>query len=128
MEVIKLHTCKQCGKKWYPRKRGTPRGVEDTCAPLRRLDQRILEALESGFILLLRQQTIKQFPASNRLRVVEILDLDPGKRITAGLGLADDSFPRGSPRPLAPPLGRVSWTDDRREGNHERWGLQFAPG
>jgi hypothetical protein len=25
MEVIKLRTCKQCGKKWYPRKPGTPR-------------------------------------------------------------------------------------------------------
>jgi len=37
--------------------------------------------------LRLQQQTIKPFPASDRLRVVGIYDLDPGKRITAGFGL-----------------------------------------
>jgi hypothetical protein len=30
MEVIKLHTCKQCGKNWFPRTPGTPR-ICPTC-------------------------------------------------------------------------------------------------
>jgi len=48
--------------------------------------------LESGFVLSLRQQTIKDFPTSGSLRIVGIFDLDPGKRVRAGLGLADDSL------------------------------------
>ena len=35
--------------------------------------------------------SIEHFPASNRLRVIGILDLDPAKRVRAGLGLTDDS-------------------------------------
>src|SRR5215472_16959056 len=37
-------------------------------------------------------KTIKHLPTSNRLRVVRILDLNPGKRVRAGLGFADDSL------------------------------------
>jgi hypothetical protein len=44
------------------------------------------------FALSFGQRTIKHFRASNRLQVVGILDLDPSKRITAGLRLADDSL------------------------------------
>jgi hypothetical protein len=53
---------------------------------------RNLEALELGVMLSSRQHAIKPFPTSDSLRVVGILDLDPGKRVRAGLGLADDSL------------------------------------
>jgi hypothetical protein len=43
------------------------------------MHRRNLEALKLGFVLSLLQQTIKPFPASDSLRVVGILDLDPGK-------------------------------------------------
>jgi hypothetical protein len=39
-------------------------------------------------VLSLRQHAIKPFLASLSLRVVRVLDLDPGKRIGAGLRLA----------------------------------------
>ena len=48
--------------------------------------------LELGFVLSLRQQTIKPLIASGSLRVVGISDFDPSKRMRAGLGLADDAF------------------------------------
>jgi hypothetical protein len=44
------------------------------------------------FALSFGQRTIKHFRASNRLRIVGIFDLDPGRRVRASLGLADDSF------------------------------------
>jgi hypothetical protein len=50
------------------------------------------EKLELGFVLTLGQQTLKPFPTSLSLRVVRVLDLDPGKRIRAGLGFADDAL------------------------------------
>ena len=66
-------------------------------------------------MLSLRQQTIKHFPASDRPRVVGILDLDPGKRVRAGLGFADNSrFPAREPqaacrrRSLAAMAGDIS--------------------
>jgi hypothetical protein len=43
-------------------------------------------------LLSLRQHTIKPFYASDSLRIVGVLDLDPSKGIRAGLGLADNSF------------------------------------
>ena len=59
----------------------------------------------------MRQQTIKPFLASDSLRVVRILDLDPGKRITAGFGLAANSFQVLRPRDYIYSIGPASRGD-----------------